>query len=242
MWHDEGVIRGGRLRGALWSGAAITAVACVVGVMPASAASVPTKVDLIGYGYDLDLRTANGQIESPRAACVANRKATLLAKADSRFEPFARDVSSDNGFFGGDGTQADGPPTKLKVVVRRKRLSPSRTCARASDAVTVPTGPGARPRTTFPTAVGIFGAGIGDTVFAVGRVTARQACRKNRRIAIVALRDEGDMTVDADRASDNGYFGGGGPAPSSEGVRAVAAQKPLGGGDRCAAASAQVVP
>jgi hypothetical protein len=199
-------------------------------------------VDLTGYGYDLDVRTANGVIESPRAACILNRKTSLLSRAGSGYEPFARDVSSDNGFFGGDGTQADGPPTKFKAVVRRKRLGPSRTCSRASDVVTVPTGPGGRARTTFPTTVGIFGAAIGDTDFAVGRVTARGACRKNRRVEIVALRNEGDLTVDADRASDNGYFGGGGPAPSSEGVRARAPQKALGGGDRCAAASADVLP
>jgi hypothetical protein len=87
-------------------------------------------------------RTARGEIESPGSACLATREVSLLAKAGPRFERFSRDVSSDNGFFGGEGTQADGPPAKFKVVVRRKRLGPNRVCSGASDSGSTPWDPG----------------------------------------------------------------------------------------------------
>ena len=203
----------------------------------ANAATIPTTVEIGGYGYDLDVRAMNGQVFSARRACVRNRTTDLLAKSGSRFRRFSQDVSSDNGFFGGDGTQSGGPPTKFKVVVRRKRLGRNRVCSGASDTATTPSGPGGLARTTFPTSIGLLTAGSGDSVSALGVITARKACRKDRRVAIIALRSEGNETIDVDHASDNGYFGGGGPAPDSEGVRVSAPAKPLGDGDQCAAAS-----
>ena len=220
------------------TGAAVLAT-FATGMSTAAAATVPSTVEIEGYGYDLNRGAMHGVVESPRAACLKNRVVRMSTETDGERRPLSVDRSSDNGFWGGEGTIEPGDPVIFRAKLLPKRLGPNRRCA--GDTHERVAGGPMRARTTYPTSIGIDGASIGNSVSADGRVSAREACRKNRRVRIIALTPGGDFLVDADRASDNGFFGGGGESPEhADGVRASAPVKRLGAGKRCAAASDEV--
>lgn len=207
----------------------------------AAAATVPSAVEIRGFGYDLNSGAMNGIVESPRAACLRNRTVRMWTVTDGVRRALSVDRSSDNGFWGGSGTVDPSEPPTFHARMKPKRLGPTRRCAGDSDVRTPGGGKGAFRRVIYPTGIGIGGAAIGETVLIDGKVTAREACRKNRRVRIVAVTPGGNFRVDVDRASDNGFFGGGGQPPEpATGARVIAPEKRLGPGKRCAGAIAGV--
>lgn len=202
----------------------------------AGAVTVKSTIEISGYGYDLDRGAMDGTIQSPRGACLANRKVRMSTRNGESLL-LSIDRSSNNGFWGGTGTVDS--PTDFVAKLLPKPLGKDRRCGGDADVSTLTrqrTG-GAPQATTFPTQVAIRGAGIGDSISVNGVVIARRACRENRTVRIIALTDGDNPLIDVDRASDNGYFGGGGPAPGADGVRAVAPAVNLAPGRRCAAGS-----
>jgi hypothetical protein len=223
---------------------AALAVASTIGfvawVSPAAAVTVPSDVEIRGFGFDLTNGVMQGRVESPRDACLRNRIVRMSTVTDGEPLPLDRDRSSDNGYWGGEGPVVPGDEIRFRVRMKPKRLGPHRRCAGDAD-VRIP-GPGRlAARVTYPTSLFLGGASLGVSVHVEGRVVAREACRRNRRVRITALTPAGDFFMGTDRASDNGYFGGGGTPPeAANGLTVVAPTKRLGPGRRCAQAAAGV--
>jgi hypothetical protein len=104
----------------------------------------------------------------------------------------------------------------------------------AATAVALAAAPGiaSERRATIPSEIDVLG--FSTSPAADGRIlTPRPACLANRRVRIFARTASGPVLISTDRSSDNGFWGGAGPAEDVDGVRAVLKPKRLGPGRRC---------
>lgn len=109
----------------------------------AAARSFPTEVTInfagIGTGVFVE-----GQLLSPKRACVAGRKVVIIAITPSGNQVVKTDHTSDNGFYGGGGRARDtGRPTGVKVKAPRTiivRHGDRHVCRRGAYALHVPPG------------------------------------------------------------------------------------------------------
>jgi hypothetical protein len=179
----------------------------------------------------------SGEVHAARDSCLSNRAVRIIALTDAGPVRISRDRSSDNGFWGGEGPAAN--VNGIRAVMAPKRLGPGKRCRGDTDEFSIRPAAREARRETFPTQIELLQLNVGEKTFVNGILTARATCRANRRVRIAAITDGQPRLVDTDRASDNGYFGGGGTAPGATGVRASAPVKRLGPNRRCAAASTQ---
>jgi hypothetical protein len=109
----------------------------------AQARSFPTEVtvNIAAFGRGV---FAEGQLLSPKRACLAGRKVLIVAITPSGNEVVETDRSSDNGFYGGRGRARGGRrPTGLKVKVPRAvlgRPGDRTVCRRGVYAIHIPPG------------------------------------------------------------------------------------------------------
>jgi hypothetical protein len=164
-----------RLQTLLWLTTAAAVVASAFWASAAGAATVPSQVEIKGYGFDLDVGSMHGEITSPRAACLKNRVVRMSTATKGERRPLTVDRSSDNGFWGGDGMIEPGNTVTFRAKLLPKRLGAHRRCA--GDTHERVAGGPMRARTTYPTSIFIGGTSIGNSVAVDGRVTARAACR-----------------------------------------------------------------
>ncbi len=109
----------------------------------ARASSYPTDVGvniaIIGRGV-----YAEGQVFSPKRACVVGRKVLIIAITPNGNQIVDIDYASDNGFYGGTGRAEDASrPTGVKVKVPRTvfvRHGHRHACRRVAYALHIPPG------------------------------------------------------------------------------------------------------
>ena len=205
-------------------------------------ATVPSSLAVSGLGYGPGEANLEGSIQSQRAACLLNRRVMIFAiPQNGKAKRISIDRSSLNGFWGGEGEST--VPKALRAVMRPRDINRRKTCTGDRIRVQVPTGPGlGTARQELPTTLLLGGASSSPTFISTGgTITARKACRAKRRVDIFALTSGGPALVDFDRASRNGYFGGGGQTTDPTGVRALAPAKDIPGPDTCAEGSDEIV-
>ena len=124
--------------------AVLAGAALGIGAAPAvaKAPTYPTEVTIniaaLGRGV-----FAEGQMFSPKRACVARRKALIIEITDSGNQVVDIDQTSDNGFYGGAGRVRGTRPTGLKVKAPRTvvgRPGHREVCRRDAFAVHIPPG------------------------------------------------------------------------------------------------------
>jgi hypothetical protein len=224
----------------------IAAIAiAIVTIGPAAAAEsaprakVASSLEIDGRGYGPGEANVDGFIESGREACLENRRIRMFAiRQGGKAKALSVDVSSMNGFWGGEGETST--PKAFRVVMSPRDISRRKTCTGDRTREQIPTGPGFA-RTEFPTGLVLDGSSSTPTSFqAEGSITARKACRSKRRVNIFGLTVSGPVFAGFDRASRNGFFGGGGEVSGVMDVRAVAPAKDLPGPDSCAEGSDEI--
>ena len=95
-----------------------------------------------------------------------------------------------------------------------RRIATIAVAATALGAGFVPAPAGAA---SHPTEVTLDFVGIGTGVFVEGQVISpKPACEAGRKVLIIAITPNGNQVVDADRTSDNGFYGGGGTPHGSD--------------------------
>jgi hypothetical protein len=215
------------------------------GVAFAGGSGFPTTVEINGLALRESGGYAFGRITSPRKACISERELRVYLVTEGDRELMDMDRASLNGFFAGGGAVDFG--TEVLVRAPRKRLGPGRSCAPGS-AVDMPSlAVGAAAALAggqgFSTQVVIDALG-GAPLFAAGSLSSpREACLSRRKVRVFAVVQGENELVDADTASLNGFFAGGGRASApAEGVRASAPRKRLRPGRSCAPGSGVLIP
>jgi hypothetical protein len=216
----------------------LAGLALAPAVEAAPRAKVPSSLQENGLGYGPGEANLEGFVESERAACLRNRHIRIFAiRQNGSPKLISVDRSSLNGFWGGEGETS--VPKAFRAVMKPRDLSRRKTCGGDRIRVPVPSGPG-RPaaREELPTTVDLDGGQLSPTFVSTdGVIQARRACRSKRRVDLLALTTGEPELVDFDRASRNGYFGGGGPTENANGIRALAPAKNIRGPHTCAEGS-----
>jgi hypothetical protein len=223
----------------------VVSAALGAGVASAQRENIETNIEIHGYGFP-DGAHADGQILAEKAKCLPNRTVKIFALTAAGPELFDQDKTSDNGYWGGDGAVAE-KPSGVRAKVLAKEVGDDKCTQATDDAILPPRadqGPErarAARQATYDSWVDIAAATIGlKFVHAEGQVLSQKAkCFANRPVKISAITESGNVQVDADKASDNGHWGGEGPAQDPIGVKAKAPAKTVGG-DKCASASEQI--
>ena len=221
--------------------AALLALAAAPAASASQRATVKSELVWGGAGSGGGQAQMEGSIESPRPRCLKNRKVRIFGINEAGSKWISADLSSDNGFWGGEGPFADANGVRAKMA--RKKVGRKRYCS--GDTVrfmfpSFPPFPRPASRVTYPTVITMDGSSSGpEEVSGEGSITARRACRENRRVTVSGLSAEGAEFAGFDRASRNGYWGAGGPANGTDGVRAEVAELRIRPGRKCAAASTE---
>jgi hypothetical protein len=204
-----------------------------IGASPAHAAerraTIKSTVDLTGTSFSPGTAGANGSILSKRAACLSKRVVRITAILAGERMVLSTDVSSLNGYWGGDG--ASDPPDELRARMKPKRLSKRKRCSGDRDSLVLRR---ATARETIPSVLQYQQlAYAGDQVGGAGNIDSSRRCRARRTVKVFDFDDgvRGPLRA-RDVSSRNGWWGAFGPS-TSQGVRLSLLPKRLGSGDRC---------
>jgi hypothetical protein len=205
------------------------AVAAVCGASEAHAATIKSTVDHTGTTFGPGFVGVRGNILSTRHACLSRRVVRMTALVAGERIQLSTDVSSLNGYWGGEG--ASGPPDEIRIRMKPKRLSKRRRCSGDRDSYIVRE---AQPRVTSASELHYHAlAYAGDQVGGAGHIESVRRCLSRRTVKVF---DFDDGVRGRRRASDvssrNGWWGAFGPS-DSEGVKLALAPKRLGPNRRC---------
>jgi hypothetical protein len=150
---------------------------------------------------------------------------------DLKRVPLRTDVSSLNGYWGGDGVS--DPADGFQARMQPKRISKRKKCSGDRDSFLLPR---AQPRTTFPSQIQYFQlAYSGDQVGGAGNIeSAKRRCLARRKLRVFDFDDgvRGSGVRASDVSSRNGWWGAFGDS-NSEGVNLTLVKKRLGPGKLC---------
>ena len=196
----------------------------------AEARTIKSTVELTGGGYGSGFANANGHILSKRPSCLSGRVVRITAVVDLKRVPLRTDVSSLNGYWGGDGVS--DPADGFQARMQPKRISKRKKCSGDRDSSFLPR---AQPRTTFPGTLQYFQlAYSGDQVGGAGNIESVRRCLARRKVKVFDFDDgvRGDRLRASDVSSRNGWWGALGPS-DSQGVNLTLVKKRLGPGKVC---------
>jgi hypothetical protein len=213
----------------------VTAAAVLVPAAGAEAKTIKSTVEVLGSSAGSGTVAANGDIESPRDRCLSKRVIRITAFVGEERVRLRTDVSSRNGYWGGDGAATDFPD-EIRARMKPKRLSKRARCAGDTDSSL---NMRAQPRTTFPGEIQyVTLAYAGGEVGGSGNIVSVRRCLAGRKLKVFDFDDgvRGKRVRASDVSSRNGYWGAFGPS-DSEGVNLTLVKKRLGAGNRCAGKS-----
>jgi hypothetical protein len=209
---------------------AVTATVALGLAAGAEARTIKSTVELTGGGYGSGFASAHGNILSKRSDCLSGRVVRITSVVDLKHVPLRTDVSSLNGYWGGDGVS--DPADAFQARMKPKRISKRKRCSGDRDEYFLPR---AQPRTTFPSQIQYFQlAYAGGQVGGAGNIESVRRCLARRKVKVFDFDDDerGAKLRASDVSSRNGWWGAFGDS-SSEGVNLTLAKKRLGPGKLC---------
>ena len=122
-----------------------------LGLVAGAEAKTITTVDMTGTSYGSGIAGTHGNIVSKRRACLSARVVRITAVVADKRVGLSPDVSSLNGYWGGEG--ASDAPDEYRVRMKPKRISKRTRCSGDRDSYILRQ---AQPRTTFPSQIQYF--------------------------------------------------------------------------------------